>query len=103
MRRKPISDFHLIMEQWDTFYQKSFPILENFCNRKFKYPGAAMKLIEKAFLKLSFEYHNLYDHEFKYIVLRLFEILEEQIDSLPKEENIHNNALILLSHYYNPN
>jgi len=59
--------------------------------------------MERAFLKLSFEYHNLYEEEHLAIMARLFDILDEIQPSLSEKENIHNNAFILLSQYYYPN
>ena len=62
-----------------------------------------MHHLEKAFLKLSFEYPNLMEEEYAYIVDRLFDIIIELQDSMTEEENLHNNALILLSQYYTAN
>lgn len=96
-------NFQEIMDQWDVFYKQTFPLIREYCIKNAMKPGASMHHLEKAFLKLSFEYPNLMEEEYAYIVDRLFDIIIELQDSMTEEENLHNNALILLSQYYTAN
>lgn len=100
MRNNTPANFQAFIDQWDVFYNKSFPLVQKFCLEEFEDPDTALQLIERSFLKLSFEYHNLLEEEFNYIAKRLFNIILEFHDCLPTIENTHNNALILLSKYY---
>jgi len=103
MVNNSVTNFQELMDQWDLFYQKSLPLVSAFCQKRYKNPVRSIKCMERAFLKLSFEYHNLYEEEHLAIMARLFDILDEIQPSLSEKENIHNNAFILLSQYYYPN
>lgn len=96
-------NFQQIMDQWDVFYTETFPLIKDFCVKHALKPGISLSLLEKAFLKLSFEYPNMVDNEYAQIVDRLFDIIIEIQDRMTGEENLHNNALLLLSRYYNAN
>lgn len=96
-------NFQEIIDQWDLFYTQTFPLIREFCIKHAIRPGTSMRLLEKAFLKLSFEYPNLVEEEYAYIVDRLFDIILDLQETMTDEENLHNNALVLLSQYYNGN
>ena len=96
-------NFQLLMDQWDLFYKQTFPLIHEYCINNALKPGTSMRHLEKAFLKLSFEYPNLIEEEYAFIIDRLFDIIIELQDTMTDEENFHNNALILLSQYYIPN
>ena len=96
-------NFQEIIDQWDVFYKQTFPLIQEYCINNAIKPGASIQHLEKAFLKLSFEYPNLVEEEYVFIIERLFDIILELQDSMTEEENLHNNALILLSQYYQAN
>lgn len=91
------------MDQWDVFYRETFPLIVQFCEENAIKSGVSILLLEKAFFKLSFEYPNLVEEEYVAIVERLFEIILEIQDSVTEKENLHNNALLLMSQYYQAN
>lgn len=97
------TNFQQIMDQWDLFYKETFPLIVKFCEDNAIKTGVSIKLLEKAFYKLSFEYPNLMREEYVALVERLFEIILEIQDSVTEDENYHNNALVLMSQYYQPN
>lgn len=97
------TNFQQIMDQWDLFYLETFPLIQQFCEEHAINPGVSIKLLEKAFFKLSFEYPNLVEQEYVALVERLFDIILEIQDSVTEEENLHNNALVLMSQYYQAN
>jgi len=96
-------NFQEMIEKWDVFYNETFPLIREYCIQHGIRPGTSITLLEKAFLKLSFEYPNLIQEDYVHVVEKLFDIVLDLQDRMTDEQNLHNNALVLLSRYYNAN